>query len=169
MADKVHRIITPPGVITLSCYRLKPNMTPAEFQETVLIHKNKLFRFAKRMLEDEEDARDVVQDTFLKLWAKRKDLESVSNMEAFSMRTVKNLCIDRMRSLGYRNNLTSLDVAERSEKPGKAADALEMKDLKKFIQQIISQLPEQQKMVIQMRDIEGYEYKGDLRPHQKVF
>ena len=73
-------------------------MLAREFKTDVLPISNKLLRFAIQILQDEEEAKDVLQDVFLKLWQKRDDLNKVENLEAFAMRMVRNRCLDVIRS-----------------------------------------------------------------------
>src|SRR6478752_4553503 len=67
------------------------------FQTRVFPVKNKLFRFAFRMLGSSEEAKDVVQEVFIKIWNGRDQLEGIQNMEAWCMRITKNLSLDRLR------------------------------------------------------------------------
>ena len=61
-------------------------MVARDFKTSVLPISRKLLRFATHFLKDEELARDVVQDIFLKLWQKRETLGEVENIEAFAMK-----------------------------------------------------------------------------------
>src|SRR5258708_5596234 len=68
------------------------------FQNRVMPAKNKLFRFAWRLLENEEEAKDVVQEVLIRVWNGREQMDSVQNWEAWCMRITKNLSLDRIRS-----------------------------------------------------------------------
>ena len=68
------------------------------FQNRVLPSKNKLFRFAFRMLGSSEEAKDVVQEVLIKVWNGREQMAEVQNMEAWCMRITKNLSLDKLRS-----------------------------------------------------------------------
>ena len=68
------------------------------FQNRVLPAKNKLFRFANRMLASEEEAKDVVQEVLIKVWNGREQMDQVQNWEAWCMRLTKNLSLDYLRS-----------------------------------------------------------------------
>src|SRR5882757_10727675 len=67
------------------------------FESRVLPVKNKLFRFAFRLLGSSEEAKDVVQEVFIKIWNGRDQMEQIQNMEAWCMRITKNLSLDRLR------------------------------------------------------------------------
>ena len=73
-------------------------MVAKDFKTKVLPVSNKLYRFAARLLSNEDEARDVVQDIFLKLWQKRNGLGEIKNIEAFAMRMTRNRCLDMLRA-----------------------------------------------------------------------
>ncbi len=64
--------------------------------------RNKVFRFAGRMVYDAEDARDIVQDVFEKIWNMQKQVRLTGNIEALAMTMTKNLCIDKLKHEFYR-------------------------------------------------------------------
>ena len=131
-------------------------MTTESFKTEVLPIKNKLYRFALRMLSDHEEAQDTVQEVFLRLWSKREKLDEYRSIEAFAMIITKNLCLDKLKSSRRRN----IELKDQLETPGSITpyDHTEKTDMKNKAINIINTLPEQQKMVIQMRDVEGLDY-----------
>lgn len=118
-----------------------------------------MYRFALRMLADEQDAKDVVQDVMLKIWSKREEMHLYRNMEAWCMTITKNMCLDRFR-LNHRRAMQPLEdhfeISDQAESPQNIA---ETNDMMKRIREIINGLPEKQKMAVQLRDIEGYAYQ----------
>lgn len=119
--------------------------------------KHKLFRFASRLLQNIPEAEDVIQEVFIRLWNRRDGLHQYRNLEAFAMTITKNLCLDRLKSKRNKSD----EFTEKHEKTDSITpyDHLEMTDSYKKINFIIGQLPDQQRMIIQLRDVEGYEYK----------
>ncbi len=120
--------------------------------------KNKLFRFAMSMLKDEAEAEDVVQEVAIKLWKQRQDLEHIQNLEAWTMRLTRNLSIDKIRSKHRRYEPLEkvMDLQEHRPSPAKQTELNDtMHQLKKKIQE----LPDKQRMVFQLRDIEGMTYQ----------
>jgi len=73
-------------------------MGASDFKTRVLPVSKKLFRFATHFMKNEDDAHDVVQDVFLKLWQKRNELHEIKNIEAFAMRMTRNRCLDLLRA-----------------------------------------------------------------------
>jgi RNA polymerase sigma-70 factor (family 1) len=125
-----------------------------EFRKEVLQVKNKLFRIAKRLLNDYEEAEDAVQDIFLKLWENRSNLNKYQNIEAFAVTVTKNYCIDLLRKkkmkLVEMNEEYIEPVMENPEK------IFESQESFNIIRYLIDNLPENQRLVIQLRDIEGF-------------
>jgi RNA polymerase sigma-70 factor (ECF subfamily) len=131
-------------------------MTADSFKKEILPMKNKLYRFAFRMLGDHEESQDTVQDTFLRLWSKREKLREYRSLEAFAMIITKNLCLDKLKSSRSKNlELKDQLEASVSKTP---YDTTEIADMKEKVINIIDTLPEQQKMAIHLRDIEGLDY-----------
>lgn len=133
-------------------------MQARDFKTDVLPISNKLLRFAVQILQDEEEAKDVLQDTFLKLWQKRDELEKVENIEAFAMRMVRNRCFDLLR--GRRTvSMEVVKKVERSEEESSETDHLEYADSAILVKRIIAGLPDLQRTIIHLRDIEQLEYE----------
>ena len=72
-----------------------------DFKMKVFPLKNKLFRFAKRMVDQTEEAEDIVQEAFIRLWNRRDKLDEYRSIEALGMITVKNLCLDKIKARRY--------------------------------------------------------------------
>ncbi len=133
-------------------------MNPEEFKIQVFPLKHKLYRLALRLLGKVEEAEDSVQDAMLKLWTKRDDLENFSSLEAFAVTVTRNLCLDRIKSKSFRvERLPQHLQNEMVQKdPG---EMMEYSDMAGLIKRIVADLPEQQKSILQMRDIEEMEFE----------
>jgi len=131
-------------------------MQQSQFKNEILIHKNQMYRLALRILRNEEDAKDIVQDSLVKLWNKRKVLGNIKSFKSFSLTIVRNACIDLIRKRKPETN--HQDHLERSDglNPEKQLD---VSDQLQRVKQIINQLNEQQRELIQLRDIEELEYE----------
>ena len=145
----------------------QPIMTQSEFLQIVLPFKDKLYRLAKRLLISAEEAEDATQEILLKLWAGKKRMGQYKNVEAFAMTMTKNFCLDRLKSRQSGNlklvhsNFT--DAQASLEKQVEARDSLG------WVERIMDELPEQQRMILQLRDVESYEYEEiekmmDMKP-----
>jgi RNA polymerase sigma-70 factor (family 1) len=133
-------------------------MLARDFKTDVLPISNKLLRFALQILQNEEEAKDVLQDVFLKLWQKRDELGKVENLEAFAIRMTRNRCLDLIRS----RRTISLELVKKnkhSEEDCTDTDYLENAELAGLVKRIIAELPDLQRTVIHLRDIEQLEYE----------
>ena len=131
-------------------------MNQKEFLNIVMPFKDKVFRLAKRLLVSTEEAEDATQEILLKLWSNKSKITKYNNVEAFSMTMTKNFCLDKLKSKQAQNlkivhsNYQDHQVSLQKE--------LEANDSVNWVAKIIEALPEQQKMVVQLRDIEQYDY-----------
>ncbi|PNQ72515.1 RNA polymerase subunit sigma-70 [Hanstruepera neustonica] len=131
-------------------------MTQSEFLNIVMPFKDKVFRLAKRLLVSREEAEDATQEILLKLWNNKAKIEEYKNVEAFSMTMTKNFCLDKLKSKQAQNlKIVHSNYQDHSVSVQKQ---VELNDSLDWVGKIIEDLPEQQKMVIQLRDIEQYDY-----------
>ena len=124
-----------------------------DFREDVLPLKNKLFRLALRLTGVRADAEDIVQETLIKVWNKRDELDRIESVEAFSL----TICLAR-----FDNRHETLDEALADTTRDLSASPLmatAQNDRRTWVMQLFRQLPEKQKTVMQLRDIEGKSYK----------
>lgn len=143
--------------LTFENTQKRVRMLARDFKTDVLPISNKLLRFALQILQDEEEAKDVLQDIFLKLWQKRDELEKVENLDAFALRMTRNRCLDVIRS----RRTVSLEVVKKiklADENWSDPDRLENTDSVILVKRIIAKLPDLQRIVIQLRDIEQLEY-----------
>jgi RNA polymerase sigma factor (sigma-70 family) len=134
-------------------------MDAARFNNLVLPMSKKLLHFAFQMLHDTGEAEDAVQEVILKLWKIRDSLENYNSLEAFSMKITKNWCLDRLKAKkpiyieGYHRGFEGLAAEENPQKQ------MEKKDRLRLLDAILEKLPEQQRLLIRLRDIEGLEFE----------
>jgi RNA polymerase sigma-70 factor (ECF subfamily) len=127
------------------------------FSNKILVFSDQLYRMANSILLDEETAKDCVQDFYLKLWEKRNTLHKVEKLSTFIMKSMRNLCLDKLR----KKREVDIEISECKLKPSHVSlhETLEQKDMIKLITQYINQLPELQRTIIRLRDVEGFEIK----------
>lgn len=132
-------------------------MTQNEFVHLTNPFKDKLFRLAKRLLVSTEEAEDATQEVILKLWNKKENLSQYNSIEAFAMTMTKNYCLDQLKSKRAQN----LKIVDNNYTDSEASlqQKLEDQDSLNWVEKIIKQLPKQQQLIIQMRDIEQYEFE----------
>lgn len=127
------------------------------FKKRVIPMGDKLFRFALQYLRKREEAEDAVQEVLIKLWNRRDSLEEYRSLEAFAMTVTKNHCLDKLKAKKtYSLEDQSVYIAEKEEHT--PFDELNVADTVKQVESIISELPEQQREIIHLRDVEGMEF-----------
>ena len=130
-------------------------MKQKEFLATVLPYKDKLYRLAKRLLVSSEEAEDAVQEVFLKLWKGKSSIKNYKNPEAFAVTMTKNYCLDRLKS----KQATNLKIVHSNYQTGENLQKkVEANDAVQLVFRIMEDLPEKQRMVLQMRDVEQYNF-----------
>jgi len=130
-------------------------MKQREFLATVLPYKDKLYRLAKRLLVSSEEAEDAVQEVYLKLWKGKSSIKNYRNPEAFAVTMTKNYCLDRLKSKQAGNLKIVHNNFQNDENLQKQVEA---NDAVALVHKIMETLPEKQRMVIQMRDVEQYNF-----------
>jgi len=133
-------------------------MALQDFPTKILNSQNKLYRFALRILGSVQEAEDVVQEVMMKVWEKRWDLYTINNEEAWCMRMVKNRSLDKLKAKANQphEEVEQLGLSASISKPD---IAYENQDTLGHIGKIIENLPENQRMCIQLREIEGNTYE----------
>ena len=127
-----------------------------KFKSEVMIHQALVYRLAKGLLVSKEEAEDVVQEMMTRLWMQKDSLVKVDNKRAFIAKMTKNYCLDRLKSKQAQR--VSWDTVHEKqaiwspEQPMEAIESVEM------IYRCLAQLPETQRLLFQLRDIEGLEY-----------
>ncbi|MBT8263623.1 MAG: RNA polymerase sigma factor [Bacteroidia bacterium] len=130
-------------------------MKQKEFLTTVMPFKDKLYRLAKRLLVSNDEAEDAVQEIYLKLWKGRDKIGNYKNPEAFAMTMTKNFCLDRLKSKQAGNMKIVHSNFQNSDNVERKVEAIDGVSL---VFQIMETLPEQQRMIVQLRDVEQYEF-----------
>lgn len=132
------------------------------FRDDILPLKDKLFRIALRITFNRAEAEDVVQDTMLRVWSRKDEWSEFQSIEAFCITVARNLAIDRSQKKETQNISleNTFDVTEMSSGP---SEELESKERFDIIDRLINELPEKQRMIMQLRDIEGESYKEIAR------
>ena len=134
-------------------------MMPASlFKQLLLPLYPRLQRVALRLLGNAEDAEDMVQEVYMKLWNKRDALPDVQDVEAYCVTLTKNMCIDRLRMAEVEKE----DVDEVPTMLAATDDVeaqVERRDAVEQVKQIIETLPEHQQQVITLRDMEDCSFE----------
>ena len=140
--------------------RLQGRMDKQEFKKLIYPIRNRLFRLAIVLLGNQQEAEDVLQDVMLKLWNKKQELNICRNVEAFAVTMTRNACFDKLRSYRHRNVAHMDTTVQQPASDAVAPDLqMELSETAKVIHDIIQLLPDQQRYILYLRDIEQYDYQ----------
>ena len=133
-------------------------MKEISFRNDILPLKDKLYRLALRITLDSAEAEDIVQDTMIRVWNKRDEWAQFNSIEAFCLTVARNLAIDRSQKSEAQNIELTTETQEMSDgsTPERQLERSEQMDL---VRKLINELPEKQRTIIQLRDIEEKSYK----------
>lgn len=133
-------------------------MQELSFRNDILPLKDKLFRLALRITFNRTEAEDVVQETMIRVWNKRDEWKQFGSIEAYCLIVAKNLAIDRRERKDAQTVELTLEV-ERTPEASGPYDHLVNKEQMDLIHRLVNELPEKQRLIMQLRDIEGKSYK----------
>lgn len=122
-------------------------MTSQEFEDKFMRLAPHLYQVAFSMLQNPQDAEDVVQETFVKLWRDRQRLEAFENAEGYAMRMLRNACIDNLRLRQEETELVTYEERLANPEPPPR-----MNDEQK-VNFILQHLPPKMRQIITMRHV----------------
>ena len=125
-------------------------MTVAQYNESIDLYSDSLYRFILKNIKNEEKAKDIVQDTYVKFWEK-KDNVNESKTKSYLFTTAYHTLIDVVRRDKKQGSFDEVKEARISINDGYS-------DLQEILHEALEMLPENQKIVILLRDYEGYSY-----------
>lgn len=131
-------------------------MNTEEYNIAAKTHSHNLFRYIVKMRRDVDEANDIVQDAYLKLWEHKADVEFMK-AKAWLFTTAYRIMLNKIK----RDKKTESMELENFEEPYTSNNSFELKQL---IDNSLELLPELQKSIVLLRDLEGYNYKeiGDM-------
>src|SRR3989339_2064891 len=127
-------------------------MDKERFITTVVPLREKLMFFARRYSDDEEDAQDVIQEVFAKLWVIREELHKYDNITALSVQITKNLCFNKIKQKKRKYSIFEQNAYEADNKTNE--NKVEQKDEIKHLFRIVDKLPDLQQTVLRMKYVD---------------
>ena len=131
-------------------------MENISFRTTVLPLSDRLYRLALRITMNKAEAEDVVQDTLLKVWECREDWNQINNLEAFAIATCRKRALDVVKRAGRDTENLDEMAHFSSQTPHEQLEAREEISL---VRRLMDSLPEVQRTIMLLRDIEGKTYQ----------
>ena len=124
------------------------------FKKQYLSFHPKLFRIAYTLLNNKDDAEDILQEVYIKLWNSRNSLTTIQHSEAYSITLLKNLCLDFLRTPYRQKPSTDLEMIE-SVTTLQQDNVLEQRNEVQIVKQLIERLPINQRTVLKLHSIEA--------------
>ncbi len=125
-------------------------MNAHQFQQHILCYSDQIYRMALSMLKDENKAKDLYQDLMMRLWERRQQLDGIANRRAFLLTSMRNMCIDKLRKEPVTEEIPAGTV-DLGPNPHQIA---EYSDTLNYLHQLIDELPEMQRIIIRLKDVE---------------
>jgi RNA polymerase sigma-70 factor (ECF subfamily) len=117
-----------------------------------------LVRYATRFVP-ESSAEDLVQDAFVRIWNGRERIDPAQSLKAFAYRTVRNLCLNRIRDVKTRESLLAERYEVREVADPEAEDVLVGSDLADRLKEWIGDLPDRQREALELSRFEGMSHE----------
>ena len=130
-------------------------MTAGDFKQVYFSLHPKLYRVAFTILKNAEDAEDIIQEAYCKLWDNREKLTDIQKPEAYCVILVKHMCMDLLRSSKEVRNDYNIDDYDFPDNSINAEDDMENKETITRVKFIINSLPEKQQRVLNLRGFVG--------------
>jgi|WetSurMetagenome_2_1015567.scaffolds.fasta_scaffold05249_4 RNA polymerase sigma factor (sigma-70 family) len=133
-------------------------MTRERFNNIILINSRRMYAIALRIVGDRQEAEDIVQDVFLKMWTMGSKLDEYKEPEALAVTMVKNKGIDAVRKRKFiesEESQTQLSGGLENS----PHDELVSAETREIVQKIIATLPEAFRIMLMMREIDGLSYE----------
>jgi RNA polymerase sigma-70 factor (ECF subfamily) len=134
------------------------------FGQVYARYERTVYRFAYHMLGHPDDADDIKQDTFVKVYRSLPNFRGQCGLLTWLLKVAANLCRDRLKSQSRRGEVRlvtemELDLRDHGEMGADPALLLERKDLHATVYRVLLALPESQRELIVLRDVEGLSYQ----------
>ena len=132
-------------------------MTAEEFKNKVIPYSRKLYPMLRRILKNDEETQDALQDLMVKLWGKKKELKSCTNLNSYIITVAKNYSFDLLKkkrpsTIRENEEYKILNIEATGPEP-------DIKEKYEQVRKVINDLPEKYRTIIQMRDIDGFSFE----------
>lgn len=135
------------------------NGSTEAFGKLVSCYETLAYRTAVRMLRNSEDAEDIVQEAFLRVWNHRRRLNAEKPFSTWLYRIVTNLCLDRLKSAHYKRQQPRNSLPDPVDPAGSPESILKNREIRRLIDETAAALPPVQKTVFILRDMEALSVK----------
>jgi RNA polymerase sigma-70 factor (family 1) len=134
-------------------------MKSSEFKMLVMPYSSRLYRMAFSLMNNREEAEDIVQEVYVKLWGMQNQLGGYNSIEALCVRITRNLCLDHLRRRKVSHNALKMEKLKEENYPETPSEKLEEREKAELVHALIEALPEPQRSLVHLRHLEGKEYE----------
>lgn len=136
-------------------------MNEQDFNHKVMVYSGKFYGYSYKILGDKEEARDVVQDLYLKLWSLRNSLNTINSIEAYATTIIRNLCVDRLKKIKGINLKADncLNYSKNDYVDAENVHEERVQERVEMVRKAMKLLPDIQQKVFIMRDFEEKEFE----------
>ena len=140
-------------------------MKKISFRDDVLPLKNRLYRLALRITLNPAEAEDAVQESLIRVWEHRDEWDQIDSMEAYSLTICRNISLDMAGRAGRGNVQLNEELRVKNEESSmfnvqcSMLNEFEQKERLSLVKKIMDTLPEVQRSIMELRDIEGKTYQ----------
>jgi RNA polymerase sigma-70 factor (family 1) len=131
----------------------------ASFERMFRTHYARLCAFAATMIDDRDEAEEVVQTMFCRLWEQRNALDITISVQAYLFRSVRNACLNHIKKMKIRDNYKVTNLENLNQNPEYQPDRTTHSELSKKLEKAIAELPEQCRLVFKLSRFEELKYK----------
>jgi RNA polymerase sigma-70 factor (family 1) len=128
------------------------------FAELFLQNRHKLFSFLMRLTQSPEATEDVIQDIFMKLWRSRSSLREIDHFSSYLFKMAQNQCITHFKRMAKETLIISRLASDVRPSQSTTEDQLALKEVQEQLQQAVSKLTPQQKLVFTLSREKGLKY-----------
>jgi len=129
------------------------------FEELVIAHQHRVFAVAQRMLGNAAEAEEIAQEVFLRVHRSIGEFRGESRLSTWLYAITSRLCLNRLAAGDRRFRRDDAEALERAPGPGDAAALLERSEVEAALRDAIAELPEDRRIVVVLRDLEGLSYE----------
>jgi RNA polymerase sigma-70 factor (ECF subfamily) len=134
-------------------------MTTMEFESAVLEHKDRVYNYARSILRDPEEAKDVAQESLIRLWRHREKVEAGPGCRSWLFRSAHNLCVDRLRRRSSSPETARDDASEESACQRPSPERLTSSvEVAVGLERALLNLDDRDRAIVLLREVEGLPY-----------
>ena len=131
-------------------------MSKTIFENKILPISQKMYRYARSILKNDDTAQDVVQECLLKIWDKRDLLKEIRSPESWALRITRNQCYDWVKTNRYTIEVESVSIISEGDETDHESI---LNDSKIWLDKIMATLSQKNREIFHLREVEEFTYQ----------